>query len=166
MKKVILCALVLAVSGVLVNSALAQETPRYLVTYVISSTSGTRSATVVTVVSQSSVSCDVQVEWFQAGSTFSRLVCTGKGTVVPGGVLHFCSRSLETGVSGGCNDFCDPEQTGFFTGKAIVSSSERFECSLLGIEARVLYTTGVDDNQIMAISNSKIVFFDEGNLGD
>jgi hypothetical protein len=101
MKKVILFALILTVSGVLMNSVLAQEKERYLVTHVTSSTSGTRSATVVTVVNQSSVSCDVQVEWFQAGSTFSRLVCTGKGTVVPGGQLQFCSRNLQAGVSGG-----------------------------------------------------------------
>ena len=170
MKKVIVFALVLTIHGVLLSSVLAQQTPRYLVTHVNSletpSTGAPRIATVVTVVNQSSVSCDVQVEWFSAGAASSSLVCTGQGTVVPGGVLQFCSRNLPSGVSGGgCNDFCDPGQTGFFFGKAIVSSSERSECSLLGIEARVLFT-GVNDNQILAISNSKVVFFGEGNLGD
>src|ERR1700737_353061 len=66
MKKVILCALVLAANGVLVNSVLSQEkVPRYLVTYVRSQNPGPiRAATAVTVTNQSSESCAVQVEWF------------------------------------------------------------------------------------------------------
>jgi hypothetical protein len=46
-----------------------------------------------------------------------------------------------------------------------VSSSEGFDCSLLGVEARVYYTTP-DDAQVSAISNSKIVFAGDGNIGD
>src|SRR5689334_10066778 len=74
MKKVILCALVLAANGVLVNSVLSQEPvtlvshlPRYLVTYVRSQNAGPiRAATAVTVTNQSSESCSVQVEWFRS----------------------------------------------------------------------------------------------------
>jgi hypothetical protein len=68
MKKVILCAVVLAANGVLVNSVLAQEVvvPRYLVTYTRSQNAGPiRAATAVTVTNQSSESCAVQVEWFR-----------------------------------------------------------------------------------------------------
>jgi len=73
MKKVILCALVLAVCEVLLNSVLAQENPnefegvpRYVVTYISSQTGkGIRSATVVTVINQSQSDCGVQVAWYQ-----------------------------------------------------------------------------------------------------
>src|ERR1700687_4225646 len=68
MKKVILCALVLAANGVLVNSVLSQEiVPRYLVTYVRFQNPGPiRAATAVTVTNQSNESCAVQVEWFRS----------------------------------------------------------------------------------------------------
>jgi hypothetical protein len=73
MKRVILFALVLAVHGVLLNSVLAQEIPRYLVTYVRSQNVGPiRSATAVTVTNQSSESCTVQVEWFQSAPATSQ----------------------------------------------------------------------------------------------
>jgi hypothetical protein len=50
-------------------------------------------------------------------------------------------------------------------GTAIVSSTDVFECSLIAVDARVYYTTS-DDTAVSAISNSKIVFAGEGNLGD
>jgi hypothetical protein len=50
---------------------------------------------------------------------------------------------------------------------AVVSSSkEPTECSRIAVDARVYYTSGANDTGIAAISNSKIVFFGEGNLGD
>lgn len=68
-----------------------------------------------------------------------------------------------------------------------MSSSNEDGCNLLAVETRVYYTTGVvtktggdlnllkctvnscelrTDTAVSAISNSKIVFIDEGNLGD
>jgi hypothetical protein len=173
MKKVMLVTLVLAVCGVLHNSVLAQETDRrYLVTYVSSSTNvEIRSATVVTVVNQSSSTCNVQVEWFvfplQDGALIRRCIDVAMG-VVPGEAVQFCSRTLPNSIAI-CSQTCEPPlATLQHQGKAIVSSSEGFECSRLGVEARVYYTTGVAgaETAISAISNSKIVFFGEGNLGD
>src|SRR5262245_35821854 len=97
MKKVILFALILAVHGVLLNSVLDQEKERYLVTYAQSTKAGgnvqLQSATVVTVVNQSSVSCNVRVAWFDSSFPVTPfLVCTENATIDPGGVLQFCSR--------------------------------------------------------------------------
>jgi hypothetical protein len=162
MKKVILCAFVLAVHGVLLNSVLAQEMQRYVVTYIRSQTGeGIRSATAVTVVNQSNSTCTVEVEWFTPSGTS---VCTHDSFLAPGEVREFCSRPLQ--FETGCIVPCTPPLTNLVLGKAIVSSTAVFDCSLIAVEARVYYTTGAGDTAISAISNSKIVFAGEGNLGD
>jgi hypothetical protein len=171
MKKVMLVTLVLAVCGVFHSSVLAQETERYLVPFVKSSPqssqlTGVRSATMVTVVNQSSVSCDVQVQWFS--STQSTALCTNMETIFPGTSKQFCIRGIST-LIGSCNNNCVSQlgNNQGIQGTAIVSSSSRFECSLIAVEARVYYTTGVGVTEaVSAISNSKVVFAGEGNLGD
>jgi hypothetical protein len=174
MKKVILCALVLAVHGVLLNSVLAQETPRYVVTYIKSQTGEEiRSATVVTVVNQSSTVCNVEVAWFTG---VGPLLGTSSVPVGSGQAFQFCSRSLPNSITR-CDSISRPELNApellevaghmeVQQGKAIVSSTTRPACSRIAIEARVYYTRGKDDKDISAISNSKVVFIDEGNLGD
>ena len=170
MKKVMLVTLVLAVCGVLHNSVLAQEA-RYLVTYVSSSTdTAIRSATVVTVVNQSDRNCGVKVEWFVSPNPATP-VCIRNFVVDRGEAVQFCSRPLPDSITADCNN-C-PTGTAPLTsqnqGKAIVSSTEGPECSRIAVEARVYYTTGSEkegDTAISAISNSKIVFVGEGNLGD
>jgi hypothetical protein len=176
MKRVVLFALVLTVCGVLHNSALAAD--RYLVTYWRSLTGPEiRSTTVVTVVNQSSSVCNVQVEWFPSAASATPVGTSGPLVVDPTEAVQFCSRNLrDTIVSCSSGGVSIPPLTGTTPeganqpnqGKAIVSSSDSSECSLLGVEARVYYTTGSDppDTAISAISNSKIVFIDEGNLGD
>jgi len=167
MKKVILFALVLAVHGVLLNSVLAQEVPRYLVTYVRSQNVGPIwSATAVTVTNQSSKeSCIVQVEWFQSDPVISQ--CILEVEMAPGVTRHFCSRRLPADITS-CSPVATPATCPALFGSqgtAIVSSTARFECSLIAVDARVYYTTP-SDAAISAISNSKVVFFSEGNLGD
>jgi hypothetical protein len=172
MKKVILCALVLAANGVLVNSVLSQEiVPRYLVTYVRSQIAGPiRAATAVTVTNQSSESCAVEVEWFRSNPATS--LCKLNVTIASHGANQFCSRNLIGSITN-CAPFATPANcpgSFAFEGTAIVSSSsDTSDCRLLGVEARVYYTTssnGTNDTAISAISNSKIVFAGEGNLGD
>ena len=169
MKKVILFALVLGVCGVLHNSALAQqEVPRYLVTYVKSQGNQPRSATAVTVINQSSEEiCNVQVEWFRTVPVKDS-VCILRDELAPGEARQFCSRRLQGIVS--CFPVATPancpELAGNpFEGTAVVSSTNRFQCSLIAVDARVYYTTP-GDAEVSAISNPKIVFFGEGNLGD
>jgi hypothetical protein len=170
MKKVILCALVLAVSGVLVNSVLAQQVPRYLVTYARSQNVGPiRSATVMTVTLQStsqstSQTCTVKVEWFLSNGNS---VCTLTEEISPGMTNHFCSRNLPADITS-CFPTATPDTCPALFGSqgtAVVSSDDRFECSLIAVDARVYYTTP-GDAEVSAISNPKIVFAGEGNLGD
>ena len=168
MKKVILFALVLAVHGVLLNAVLAQQTQRYVVTYISSQTGkGIRSATTVTVLNQSRDTCEVQVAWFLgSGLTpigISSASVSGRNSV------QFCSRALPDSITK-CDSISSPEldSATAVQGRAIVISDEGDpdSCSFLAIEARVYYTTGDYDTAISAISNSKIVFAGEGNLGD
>jgi hypothetical protein len=188
MKKVTLFALFLTVCGVLYKSVLAQENlgdnsdvdvtiaedyegaPRFLVTHVRSRTgTGLDSATAVTVVNQSSQACSVQVAWLRANQPDVPLCTLGPFNVSPGFARTFCSRRLPAGTITECNSACgqppnaDPALQ-VNSGKAIVSSSAGFDCSLIAVEARVYYTTP-NDASILAISNSKILFFGEGNLG-
>jgi hypothetical protein len=169
MKNVILFALALAVCGVLHNSVLAQEDPRYVVTFIKSNNPNNapiRSATVVTVVNQSKDhACNVQVEWFGDLSP-STPACTLTATLNPGIVRQFCSRFLPATITN-CvsSEFICTQAGSLPQGKAIVSSTTGFDCSLIAVDARVYYTTP-GDTAISAISNSKVVFFGEGNLGD
>jgi hypothetical protein len=171
MKKVILCALVLAVHGVLLNSALAQQVPRYLVTYARSQNVGPiRSATVVTVTNNqptqsTSQLCTVKVEWFLSSGDS---VCTLTALEIsPGITRHFCSRNLPADITS-CFPAATPDTCPALFGSqgtAVVSSDDTFECSLIAVDARVYYTTP-GDAEVSAISNPKIVFAGEGNLGD
>lgn len=137
---------------------------RYLVTYTHSqTTTALRSATVVAVTNQSSRSCQVKIEWF-FGLDPDMPACTTTAAVPPRFTFDFCSRNLPFDITA-CNSTCAPELT-FYEGKAIVSSSEEASCGLIGVEARVYYTTGDRDTGVSAISNPKIVRADEGNLGD
>jgi hypothetical protein len=170
MKRVVLFAVVLAVCGVFHNLVLAQE-ERYLVTHVRSSTlTAIRSGTAVTVINQSSRSCNVQVAWFESFSPGIPL-CMEELPVNAGQAVQFCSRGLPNSITA-CNAVCSPALTSQFQGKAIVSSTDVSDCSLIGVDARIYYTTGgvgpspANDTAISAISNSKVVFFGEGNLGD
>jgi hypothetical protein len=170
MKKVILVTLLLAICGALDNSALAQEVPRYLVTYWRSLTnSNIRSATVVTVVNQSlSTDCHVQVEWVSSFNTHAGM--SGPLPLPHGEAVHFCSRNLPnipSCSSGGVSVPALNGAGGQNQGTAIVSSSSEFECGLIAVEARVYYTTGAGATEaVSAISNSKVVFAGDGNLGD
>lgn len=136
---------------------------RYLVTYLKSRADPPRSATVVTVTNQSKRSCTVKIDWF-LGFIPDTPACTTTATLDPGVTHDFCSRDLLSNITS-CNSICDPEST-FTEGKAVVSSNE--SCSrLVGVEARVYYTSGeTSDTGVAAVSNPKIVRAGQGNRGD
>jgi hypothetical protein len=183
MKNLSVFALVLAVCGPLFTPVLAQDRPdrspdagaaidayggveRYLVTYMNSqTTTAIRSATAVTVTNTNgtSPSCAVKIEWFR-GFIPNTPVCTTTAVIDPGVTHDFCSRNLPDAITA-CNSVCAPELN-FDEGKAIVSSSETIGCGLIGVEARLYYTTGAGDMAVSAISNPKIVEVERGNLGD
>ena len=172
MRHAILFAVGLAVCGMIDNSVLAQEeTPRYLVPYWRSVVGNEiRAVTALTVVNQSDRVCNVQVEWFRSNGT--SVSTSGLASINPGEAFHFCSRSPTATVltcsAGGVANPSLPT-AGTNQGKAVVSSTEGHDCSLIAVDARVYYTTGSNsagDTGISAVSNSKVVFIGEGNLGD
>jgi hypothetical protein len=137
---------------------------RYLVTYVKSRTDPPQSATVLTVINQSSEACEVRVGWF-SGFEPEASVCTTTAVISPGVAHDFCSRELLEHITT-CNSICDPELS-FVEGKAHILSSAGKACSRLGIDARVYYTTGeATDMGVAAVSNPTIVSGSEGNRGD
>jgi hypothetical protein len=175
MKKVVLLALVLAVCGMLHNAVLAQDVPRYRVTYIKSQTTGrpsdTRSATVITVVNQHSSSCSARVEWFNQDGTSA---CSSAAVPLNAGeAVQFCSRTLPGGISA-CNNVALCRLPSNISGTAVVYSSPlvvQGGCNRIAVEARVYYlgtnaagTAG--DTPVTAISNSRVVFIGEANLGD
>ena len=139
-------------------------TRRYLVTYVKSRTDTPRSATVVTVVNRSSEDCEVQVLWYR-GFEPEAPVCTTTA-VVGSRIGHdFCSRDLLDNLTT-CNSVCEPEAS-FLEGEAVLFSSPGEACGQLGIDARVYYTTGEDeDTGVAAVSTPTILGSSGGNLGD
>jgi len=174
MTKVVLLALVLAVFGMLHNSVLAQEEiPRYRVTYVKSQTTGaaseTRSATVITVVNQHSSSCTARVEWF--GQNGDSACISSAVPLAAGEAVQFCSRTLPGGISACTNRALCSSLPNAINGTAVVSSSPLSGCNLLAVEARVYYLGtnalgNTADSAVSAISNSRVVFIGEANLGD
>jgi hypothetical protein len=162
MRRVLVIACILALSGI----AFAQEQRRYLVPFVQCLRTGgpIHSATVITVVNQSSQPCTVQVEWFQSGGA---LECT-REIVVPAAVaVQFCSRTLPNNITncGSAQTTCAAQDFNVLQGTAFVGSSVGFACSAIAVDARVYYTN-IDDTVILAVSNSRVVFSEEGNIGD
>jgi hypothetical protein len=135
--------------------------PRYLVTYMKSNTSGRiRSATVVSVTNQSNNTNRVFVSYFKGLTDNTSPVCVCAYSIPPDFTIDFCSRKLPNEITT-CNCVCNPELN-FDEGRAIVSSM----LPEIGVSSRVYYTEGDKDNQMLAITDSKIVAFGKGNHGD
>jgi len=134
---------------------------RYLVTYMNSQTAGRmRSATVVSVTNQSTRPNLVTVSWFKGFSANTSPVGVTTVMIPPDFTLDFGSRNLP-GELTTLNSVCNPELV-FDEGRAIVSSRQ----PEIGVSARVYYTTGDRDEQLHAITDSKLVEFGVGNDGD
>ncbi|MGI8685723.1 MAG: hypothetical protein ACR2MO_11675 [Acidimicrobiales bacterium] len=135
--------------------------PRYLVTYMNSQTGGRiRSATVVSVTNQADKPIRVVVTWFKGFSDNSSPVGTTSFAIPADFTVDFSSRNLP-GELTVCNAVCNPELV-FDEGRAIVSSTH----SAIGVSSRVYYTSGDRDEQLLAITDSKVVVFGAGNNGD
>ena len=137
------------------------NTPRYLVTYMKSRTGGrVRSATVVTVTNQSRWHNRVWVSYFKGLTDNSSPVCVSAFAIPPEFTIDFCSRTMPSELTT-CNSTCASELL-FDEGRAIVSSTY----PELGVSARVYYTSGDQDSELLAITDSKVVAFGKGNNGD
>jgi hypothetical protein len=135
--------------------------PRYLVTYMNSQTAGRiRSATIVTVTNQSPRPNLVTVSYFKGFTDNTSPVGSSTFLIPPDFTVDFGSRNLP-GELTVVNSVPNPELT-FDEGRAIVSS-RRPE---IGVSARVYYTSGDRDEDLLSITDSGVVVFGTGNHGD
>jgi hypothetical protein len=135
--------------------------PRYLVTYMNSQTLGKiRSATVVTVTNQSTRPNLVTVSYFKGFSNNTSPVGSSSFVIPPDFTIDFASRTLP-GELTVTNSVPSPQLT-FDEGRAVVSS----RLPEIGVSARVYYTSGDRDEELLAITDSKVVLLGQGNHGD
>jgi hypothetical protein len=165
MKRLAVAICLLSLFG-LFQIALAQEQRRYVVPYVQSlRTGGTiHSATVITVFNNSPGPCSIQVDWFQSGGAAE---CARDVPVLPSHQsAHFCTRALPNNISSCLSQTtCASTDFNVLQGFAIISSSAGLPCSAIAADVRVIYSNA-DDSVIQGVSNPRVIFVDEGNLGD
>lgn len=135
--------------------------PRYLITYMSSQTRGRiRSATIVSITNQSDRINRVFVSYFRGFTNNVSPVGMSAFAIPPDFTVDFGSRNLPVELTA-VNSVCNPELV-FDEGRAIVSSM----WPEIGVSARVYYTTGERDEQLLAITDSKVVVFGQRNRGD
>ena len=142
-------------------SAALPATPRYLVTFMRSQTGvPIRSATIVSVTNQSPRPNLVTVSWFRGFTSNSSPVGTATMIIPPDFQVDFGSRDLPGELT--VVNVLPAAPLIFDEGRAIVSS----RLPEIGVSARLYYTSGDSDEQLLAISDSKVVVFGQGNHGD
>ena len=135
--------------------------PRYLVTYMNSQAGGrVRSSTIVSVTNQSAKPNLVTVTWFVGFSDNSSPVGSSSVVIPPDFTLDFGTRDLP-GELTVVNSLPSPQLV-FDEGRGIVSS----RLPEIGVSARVYYTAGENDEELLAITDSKLVRFGQANRGD
>ncbi|HEV8559672.1 MAG TPA: hypothetical protein VGR06_25320 [Actinophytocola sp.] len=135
--------------------------PRYLVTYMHSETGGKiRSATIVSITNQARGVNRVSVSFFKGFTSGSSPVGVASFAIPPEFTVDFGSRDLPTELVV-VNALPSPELT-FDEGRAIVSS----ELPEIGVSARVYYTSGDRDEELLSITDSGVVVYTEANHGD
>jgi hypothetical protein len=136
-------------------------TPRYVVTYMNSQKGGRiQSATIVTVTNQSPRPNVVTVLWFKGLTSNNSPVGLTVTAIPPDFTLDFASRNIPSELTA-VNAVCNPELV-FDEGRAIVGSRQ----PEIAVSSRVYYTAGRNDADLLAITDSKVVRFDQGNAGD
>lgn len=134
----------------------------YLVTYMNSQTrnDAMRSATVVSVTNQSDRKNRVVVTFFKGFSNDAAPVGTAAYLIPPQYTVDFGSRNLPWELTV-VNSRPQPELT-YDEGRAIVSA----QFPEIAVSARVYYTAGEKDERLHAITDSKVVVYGKGNIGD
>ena len=176
---VLFLSVALTLGGVYSEAALAQpdrgpgnvavpELPaghvaRYRLTYMTSqaNSSGTRTATVISITNHSGVSCSTSVDW-RFG--FGGVSCTTALTLGPGQTGEHCSRPLP-GAIASCNATCAPALN-LIEGSAIVGSRNIAGCGLIAVDGRVYTTVGSTDSAVTSATNPHVVRIGAGNAGD
>lgn len=137
---------------------------RYRVTYANSQTrvAALRSASIVSITNQSTVTCRVAVDWnFGAGG----IACSANLVITPGMTADFCTRPIPGAITS-CNSTCPGAGLTFFEGNATVGSSTIAGCEKIAVSARTVYTASTTDSPVSAITDAKVVKIGSGNIGD
>jgi len=136
--------------------------PRYLVTFMRSVTTAfrIRSATVVTVTNQASRPNLVSVSYFLGFTDNTSPVGVTSFVIPPDFTVDFATRNLPDALTA-TNSVPNPELT-FDEGRAIVSS----RLPQIGVSSRIYYTAGDGEEELLAITDSKVVRFGQANNGD
>lgn len=145
----------------------AGQIARYLIPNYTSQTTnpttGSRSFTVVTVHNQSTVTCNVGVQFqFAFGVTN---VCSITLSIPAGQSRLFCSRPVNDPTAP-CSVSCPGVGLTFNTGHAFVSSTNTLFCQFLGVDAQQYFTRDLNDNFIESQSKLSLVTINASNLGD
>jgi hypothetical protein len=135
--------------------------PRYLVTFMQSVTAfRIRSATVVTVTNQAPRPNLVSVSYFLGFTDNTSPVGVTSFVIPPDFTVDFATRNLPAALTA-TNSVPNPELT-FDEGRAIVSS----RLPQIGVSSRIYYPVGDGEEELLAITDSKVVRFDQANNGD
>jgi hypothetical protein len=141
---------------------------RFRVGYMNSQTSGTpRSATVITVVNESTTPCTISVDWRKGFSAtgIGGVICTTTFVNLERGQsAEFCSRDVPSNVSV-CNSTCAPALT-LDEGNTVVGSTNTAACARITVSPRIYYFGNVADTSIQAITDPAVAKFAVGNVGD
>lgn len=118
-----------------------------------------RSATVVSVTNRAETPIRVAVRWYRGFSDDNNPVGTTAFAIPADFTVDFSSRNVPAELTT-VNSVCNPELV-FDEGRAVVASSR----PEIGV-SRVYYTSGDRDEQLLAITDSKVVAYHTGNVGD
>jgi hypothetical protein len=142
-------------------AAALSSRPRYLVTFMKSVTAfRIRSGTVVTVTNQASRPNLVSVSYFLGFTDNTSPVGVTSFVIPPDFSVDFATRNLPDALTA-TNSVPSPELI-FDEGRAIVSS----RLPQIGVSSRIYYTVGDGDEELLAITDSKVVRFGQANKGD
>jgi hypothetical protein len=119
-----------------------------------------RAATVVSVTNQSNLLNRVFVSFFKGFTDNTSPVGVAAFVIPPEFTVDFATRNLPSELTT-CNSICNPELV-FDEGRAIVSAM----FPEIGVSSRVYYTSGDNDENLLSITDSKIVALGKGNQGD
>jgi hypothetical protein len=119
-----------------------------------------RSATVITVTNQASRPNLVSVSYFLGVTDNTSPVGVTSFVIPPDFTVDFATRNLPDALTA-TNSVPNPELT-FDEGRAIVSS----RLPHIGVSSRIYYTVGDGEEELLAITDSKVVRFGQANKGD
>lgn len=143
------------------------QTARYVIPYYTSQTllPGARSTTMVDVYNQSSIPCDVGVQFQFAFGTTN--ICSITLTIPPKQSRLFCSRIVNDPLYP-CTISCPGAGLLFNTGHSFVTSlaDRENDCARIAVHAQLAFTRDINDDLVEGTTRLTVVEINDGNEGD